>query len=323
MNPEKLRYHRIIIMTDADVDGSHIRTLLLTFFHRQMEFLAQNGYLYIAQPPLYKVKKGKLERYLKDESSLESFIFESLQEDITITPKGKRTSLKGPDLIGALKKMALFQRLLTRVGRRGKDTAIVASLVQEASFDAATLSSEKSVKRLFDNMKTYLKAFHPEIMPVEFNADKDIEHDCFRIKCTTRRNGTPLETVIDRDFLNSPEFQQLKSLGKDLSSVGEPPFTLANGGETLKANTFQGLIEHVLKIGKKGLTIQRYKGLGEMNPTQLWETTMDPDKRVLLKVKVEDTVEADIMFTRLMGDQVEPRREFIVKHALEAVNLDV
>ncbi len=323
MNPEKLRYHRIIIMTDADVDGSHIRTLLLTFFHRQMEFLAQNGYLYIAQPPLYKVKKGKLERYLKDESSLETFIFESLQDDITITPKGKRAPLKGMDLIGSLKKMALFQRLLTRVGRRGKDTSIVAGLAQEVSFDAVTLSSEKSVKRLFDNMKTYLKTFHPEIMPVEFNADKDIEHDCFRIRCTTRRNGTPLETVIDRDFLNSPEFQQLKSLGKDLSSVGEPPFTLANRGETLKANTFQNLIEHVLKIGKKGLTIQRYKGLGEMNPTQLWETTMDPDRRVLLKVKVEDTVEADEMFTRLMGDQVEPRREFIVKHALEAVNLDI
>jgi DNA gyrase subunit B len=222
-----------------------------------------------------------------------------------------------------LKKMALFQRILVRVGRRRKDVDIVASLALEDKFDADTLTSEKAVKSLFNNLKTYLKATHPELMPVEFKAGEDQEHGCLSIRCTTRRNGTPLETVIDRDFLCSPEFLELKSLGKTLISLGEPPFTLSDGSETLKVNTFQELIDRVLQIGRKGLSIQRYKGLGEMNPTQLWETTMDPGKRVLLQVKVEDTVEADLMFTRLMGDQVEPRREFIEKHALEVVNLDI
>jgi DNA gyrase subunit B len=323
MNPEKLRYHRIIIMTDADVDGSHIRTLLLTFFHRQMPFLAEGGHLYIAQPPLFKVKKGKIEKYLKDESSMEGFIFESIQDGFSITPKGKRIPLKGTDLFTMLKKMALFQRILVRVGRRRKDVDVVASLALEDKFDADTLTSEKEVKRLLNNLKTYLNATHPELMPVEFKAGEDSEHGCLYIKCTTRRNGTPLETVIDRDFLCSPEFLELKSLGKALISLGEPPFTLSDESVTLKVNTFQELIDRVLQIGKKGLTIQRYKGLGEMNPPQLWETTMDPDKRVLRQVKVEDTVEADLMFTRLMGDQVEPRREFIEKHALEVVNLDI
>jgi DNA gyrase subunit B len=323
MNPDKLRYHRIIIMTDADVDGSHIRTLLLTFFHRQMPFLAERGHLCIAQPPLFKVKKGKTERYLKDESSLEGFIFESIQDGFSITPKGKRTPLKGPSLITMLKKMALFQRIITRVGRRNKDADIVASLALEDSFDAGKLTSEKAVRRLFDNLKTYIKALHPEIMPVEFKAEKDTEHGCLSIRCTTRRNGRPFETIMDRDFLNSPEFLELKSLGKALRSFGEPPFKLTGNGKALRVNTFRGLIERVLETGKKGLNIQRYKGLGEMNPAQLWDTTMDPEKRILLQVKVEDTVEADLMFTRLMGDQVEPRREFIEKHALEVANLDI
>jgi DNA gyrase subunit B len=323
MDPEKLRYHRIIIMTDADVDGSHIRTLLLTFFYRQMPFLAEGGHLYIAQPPLFKVKKGKLERYIKDESAMEGFIFESFQDGFSITPRGKRAPLKGANLITMLKKMTAFQRILKRVGRRNKDADIVASLALDDSFNADTLTSEKSVNRLFGNLKTYIKAKHPEIMPVEFKAEKDTEHGCLYIKCTTRRNGTPLETVIDRDFLCSPEFLELKSLAEALISLGEPPFTLCENGESQKANTFQELIDRVLQIGKKGLAIQRYKGLGEMNPVQLWETTMDPEKRVLLQVKVEDTVEADLMFTRLMGDEVEPRREFIEKHALEVVNLDI
>jgi DNA gyrase subunit B len=323
MTPEKLRYHRIIIMTDADVDGSHIRTLLLTFFYRQMPFLAEGGNLYIAQPPLFKVKKGKTEKYLKDEASLEGFIFESVQDGFSITPKGKKTPIKGPQLVGLLKKISLFQRVLGRVQRRRKDADIIASLALEDTFTADKLKSLKAVKRLFENLNTYIKTVYPELMPVEFKSEKDAEHGCLKIKCTTRRNGTSVETTIDKDFLSSPEFLELKSIGKTLMALGQPPFRLSSNGEKSKVNTFGQLKDLVMLTGKKGLGIQRYKGLGEMNPEQLWETTMDPEKRILLQVKVEDAVEADLMFTKLMGDQVEPRRNFIEKHALEAVNLDI
>ena len=364
MNPEKLRYHKIIIMTDADVDGSHIRTLLLTFFYRQMGFLAERGHLYIAQPPLFKVKKGKREEYIKDESALEDFIFDTIKDDLSITSKSKKTALKGDKLIGVLKKAARFERILQRIERRHKDRDVVAALALEDAFDADKLKSEKTIKKLFDNLKTYVKAFHPNILPIDFKTEKDAEHSCLRIICNTNRNGTPVETSIDMDFLGSAEFTELRAVGKSLKELGEPPFTIAmdggeeapenptgkpsgkDSGETSKASikksgkksgkkspggastkvkvgTFQELIDDVLAVGKKGLYIQRYKGLGEMNPEQLWETTMDPDKRILLQVKVEDIVAADLMFTRLMGDQVEPRRNFIEKHALEVVNLDI
>ncbi|MEE9614200.1 MAG: DNA topoisomerase (ATP-hydrolyzing) subunit B [Thermodesulfobacteriota bacterium] len=325
INPDKLRYHRVIIMTDADVDGSHIRTLLLTFFHRQMPFLCEKGYLYIAQPPLFKVKKGgkKAGRYIKDEPSLEDFIFESVQEEIEVTPKGKKAPLKGDALISLFKKMARFQFILDRLGRRSKDPDIMAALALEDNFTAESLKKEKTLKRLFDNLKTYIKAFHPEIMPVEFKTGKDPEHESLTISCSTRRSGAPVETLIDTELLELPEFQELKNIGKKLTSLGEPPFRIKGNGGDITVNTFGELMERVLEIGKKGLAIQRYKGLGEMNPDQLWETTMDPEKRVLLKVMVEDAVAADDTFTRLMGDQVEPRRKFLEKHALEVVNLDI
>ena len=327
MNPDKLRYHKIIIMTDADVDGSHIRTLLLTFFYRQMGFLAERGHLYIAQPPLFKVKKGKREEYLKDESALEDFLFDTIKDDFIITGKGSTTPLKGAALIKMLKKAARFERILQRIERRHKDRDVVAALALEETFDADKLKNEKTTTKLFDNLKTYLKAFHPGILPIDFKTEEDTEHSCLRILCATNRDGTPMETAIDMDFLGSAEFVELRAVGKSLMEVCEPPFTITQGGTghqaAAEALTYKQLIDVVLAAGKKGLTIQRYKGLGEMNPGQLWETTMDPEKRILLQVKIEDIYEADLMFTRLMGDQVEPRRSFIEKHALEAVNLDI
>jgi len=321
-NPEKLRYHKIIIMTDADVDGSHIRTLLLTFFYRQMKSLAENGHLYIAEPPLFKVKRGKDERYLKDDSALEDFVFESAHDGLTVTPKGKKNGLTGTALMAALKKAARFQRLLTRMERRGRDAIVIGALAfEEAGPDA--LKNDAGAKKLIEAVQARLKTIAPANEAFEFTFSKDEEHEGVTIKCASRKNGLHQETAIDRDLLASPEFQEAKNLAKTLKDAGEPPFTIKNGEGSTEITAWTGLIEHILDLGKKGLSIQRYKGLGEMNPDQLWETTMDPEKRILLQVKVEDAVEADAIFTKLMGDVVEPRREFIEKHALEVSNLDI
>ena len=321
-DPNKLRYHRIIIMTDADVDGSHIRTLLLTFFYRQMPFLAENGYLYIAEPPLFKVKRGKEERYIKDESALEEYIFESAQAVVTLYPRGKKTQIKGRELMELLKKTARFQRILTRMGRRGMDTSIIGALALD-NISVDTLKSQRATVNLFDNLKTYLRAFHPDIFPVEFSTEKDPEHGTFTMRCVSRPNGAPVETVIDAEFVSSAEFQELKNLGRELRNFGGPPFIIEDRDHKEEVRTLKDLMDRVLDIGKKGLTIQRYKGLGEMNPDQLWETTMDPERRRLRQVRIEDEVEAEEIFTKLMGDQVEARREFIEKHALEVENLDI
>ena len=326
-DPAKLRYHKIIIMTDADVDGSHIRTLLLTFFYRQMTPLVEGGYLYIAQPPLFKVKRGKVERYIKGETALEDFILEAAVEGLTLKPKGAKTEIKAQQLFKMLKSAARFQGVIKRFNKRRKEGEMIAAFATEDGLSADTLKSSKAVNNLLEDVKTYIKTFHPEIMPIEFATDKDAEHDCFTIKGLSKRDGAQIETIIDWALLHSAEFQELRTIGKELKALGEPPFVLNIEGEgegtAAKVSTFNRLISHVLGLGKKGLYIQRYKGLGEMNPGQLWETTMDAEKRTLLQVKVEDAVEADAIFTKLMGDEVEPRREFIEKHALEVANLDI
>ena len=320
--PEKLRYHRIIIMTDADVDGSHIRTLLLTFFYRQMKSLAENGHLYIAEPPLFKVKRGKEERYLKNDSALEDFIFEQVQDAVSVVPNGRKAPVQGKSFLTLLKNMSRFRRALARMEKRGRDSEVIEALVLQEGLTADSLKSEAQIKKVVGGISAHLKLLNLD-NNTSFTHEKDPEHETFSVKCSSRRNGISTETVIDRDLLNSAEFQELKNLTKTIKESGEPPFTVATGNGEIEILTFRGLVEHVLDIGKKGLTIQRYKGLGEMNPGQLWETTMDPEKRVLLQVRVEDAVEADAIFTKLMGDVVEPRREFIEKHALEVSNLDV
>jgi len=322
-NPDKLRYGRIIIMTDADVDGSHIRTLLLTFFYRQMKSLAEGGHLYIAQPPLFRVKRGKEERYLKNESTLEDFIFDSVREDISVTPAGSRAAIQGQTLITLLKKASRLQRLLSRLSSRGKDPDVVGTLAFYDSPVPETLRKEADVKKLVDYLKKSLADAHPEIDSVEFSTGVDPEHETHSVRCTSKRNGLKTETLIDRTLLTSPEFQDLKTLVKGMTEAGTLPFAIKYNGTESKIGTYKGFMDYVLDLGKKGLSIQRYKGLGEMNPDQLWETTMDPEKRSLLQVTIEDAVEADDIFTRLMGDSVEPRREFIERHALEVSNLDV
>ncbi len=323
-DPQKLRYHRVIIMTDADVDGSHIRTLLLTFFYRQMPFLAENGHLYIAEPPLFRVKRGKEERYIKDEAALEEFIFESAQDGLVLSSGNGKARIKGKSLIAFLKLIARYQHILKRFSRRGKDMNIIGAFAMEEDLTPDTLKDRKRLEKLLKKVEARIKDCHPETMPVEFKVEEDAEHESFSVRCTSRHNGAPIETTIDGEFLALPEFQELRNTAKEILSTARPPFSVKNGdGEEIKVNTTGELLEHVLNIGKKGLTIQRYKGLGEMNPSQLWETTMDPEKRVLLQVRIEDAVEAEAIFTKLMGDQVEPRREFIDKHALEVINLDI
>ncbi len=322
-NADRLRYHRIIIMTDADVDGSHIRTLLLTFFYRQMTPLVERGHLYIAKPPLFKVKKGKMGRYIRDDAAMDDFVLEVASESLTLRAKNGKGELKGVGLLNMLRKIARFQGIVRMIVKRRKEGGVLATLAMEDEFGANMLNDKKALKGLLEDVRKHMKALYPEITPVEFITDEDTEHNCLMFKCISKRNGLQLETIVDKELLFSPEFQELRKIGVELKSIGEPPYEIIFEGSSRRINTFQGLLDNVFEIGKKGLYIQRYKGLGEMNPGQLWETTMDPEKRTLLQVKVEDVIETDEVFTKLMGDEVEPRREFIEKHALDVVNLDI
>jgi DNA gyrase subunit B len=322
-NADRLRYHRVIIMTDADVDGSHIRTLLLTFFYRQMTPLVERGYLYIAKPPLFKVKKGKMERYIRDDAVMDDFVLEVASESLTLRAKNGKGELKGMELFNMLRKIARFQGIVRMIVKRRKEGGLLATLAMEDGFGANMLKDKKALKGFLEDVRKHMKAMYPEITPVEFIIDEDTEHNCLMFKCISKRNGLQLETVVDKELLFSPEFRELRKTGVELKSIGEPPYEIILEGSPRRINTFQGLLDNVFEIGKKGLYIQRYKGLGEMNPEQLWETTMDPEKRTLLQVKVEDMIETDEVFTKLMGDEVEPRREFIEKHALDVVNLDI
>ncbi len=333
---EKLRYHTVIIMTDADVDGSHIRTLLLTFFYRQIPDLVEKGYLYIAQPPLYKVKRGKQERYLKDENSLEDYLIEKGTENLRVRPaeangNGAR-EVRGTALQAFVKKVVRMDKLLQLMARKHKERALVEALLLRRDFDAEHLRDEDGVKDLAVQLASYVNLVTPEIGPMSGVTERDPEHDCWKLVCSTRSNGSGIRTVIDREFVTSPEYRELKRLHGELRASGDSPFVVEEGERTERTEetraqkdlrSHRALLEFVMERGKKGQYIQRYKGLGEMNPEQLWETTMDPASRVLLQVRIEDGVEADDIFSTLMGDHVEPRRKFIEDHALTVRNLDV
>ena len=338
-NSEKLRYHTVIIMTDADVDGSHIRTLLLTFFYRQIPDLVEKGYLYIAQPPLYKVKRGKQERYLKDENSLEDYLIEKGTENLRLRSadtngngNGHAREVKGAALQAFVKKVVRMDKLLQLMARKHKERALIEGLLLQADFTPERLRDDDGVKTLASDLASYVNLLAPEVGPMSSDVEFDPEHNCSKLVCKTRSNGSGIRTVIDRDFLTSPEYRELKRLHGELAAVGNSPFLLAEGERTpdraddargSELGSHKALLDFVMERGKKGQYIQRYKGLGEMNPGQLWETTMDPEARVLLQVRVEDGVEADEIFSTLMGDHVEPRRKFIEERALTVRNLDV
>ncbi|MBN2466524.1 MAG: DNA topoisomerase (ATP-hydrolyzing) subunit B [Deltaproteobacteria bacterium] len=322
-NPDKLRYHNIIIMTDADVDGSHIRTLLLTFFYRQMPELIERGHLHIAQPPLFRIAKGKQERYLKDERAFEEYLIASGGDGLELTRAASPKPIRGDDLIAFAKKVVHYKKLLQQTEKRNQVQSVIKTLVQNPHFSREVLSQETLLRQVVEEAKTVIHNHYPEITPIEFDLRFDSEHNCFSIHISSRESGRQRKTLINFDLFSSPEFEELHRAAREIRAIGIPPFRAEANGTSVELNSYTALIEHIFARGKKGISIQRYKGLGEMNPPQLWETTMNPESRSLLQVKIEDAVEADAIFTILMGDNVEPRREFIQQNALSVCNLDI
>lgn len=316
----KLRYHKVVIMTDADVDGSHIRTLLLTFFYRQMREVIERGYLYIAQPPLYRAKKGSKEKYLKNEADLNDYLLNLGIEGITV--KNKTGLVAQSQLVSAIKNALKFKKTLEKLSKR-YDPAILKELIINR-VTVETLSSEEKVNRIAENIGKALAQSGADISGVTHQLVKDEAHDCFSVRFEITKNSARFYTNITYDFLNSPENEELQKLWSMMNVLGEAPYSVQSGDtDPRPAKDVVELSSEILEASKKGIYIQRYKGLGEMNPEQLWETTMDPTRRTFLKVSVQDAVEADGIFSVLMGDQVEPRRQFIEENALRVRNLDV
>ncbi len=319
---DKIRYHRVIIMTDADVDGSHIRTLLLTFFYRHFPEMVDRGYLYIAQPPLYRVKKGKKELYLKNEQALEDFLVESATENLSLKPSTGGAPLSGDQLRHLARQANRYKKLLKVIDRKA-DARLVDALVKGSRLAKADLRDQMVVAKALASLQQYFDTYAPDLSDALLKVAPDTEHGGFKIVAGARPGGIRKTTTIDFPFMDSPEFADLHTLYADLVVLGPPPYILISGGDVVEFNRLEDLAEKVHELGKKGLAIQRYKGLGEMNPEQLWETTMDPARRTLLQVRVEDAYEADRLFSTLMGDLVEPRRAFIEQNALNVRNLDV
>ena len=311
-NAEKLRYHRIIIMTDADVDGAHIRTLLLTFFYRQMPELVERGYIYIAQPPLYKAKAGKQERYLKDEQEKDEFLL-GLAVDKAKIVSGSRT-IEGAELL-KLAKQFLYARNTIAEESRVIDAAVLRALID---IEPISLDSEANAKAAVAELSGSL---HNQEVALEYVAGHDGGHF---VKITRQLHGNVMVSYLDQKFVDSKPYQVLrKTAEQQRGLIGKDGAALYKGeGEPQRVATFEEALDSLLQSAQKGMTIQRYKGLGEMNPEQLWETTMDPAVRRLLKVRIEDAIAADETFVTLMGDEVEPRRAFIETNALVAQNID-
>jgi DNA gyrase subunit B len=327
---EKLRYHKIILMTDADVDGSHIRTLLLTFFYRQMNDvvarkLADGGtrhHLYIAQPPLYRVAKGKKEIYLKDDAAMDAHLMTLGIEGASVQSAAASAPIQGAQLRDLLDKMLAYRRLLGRVDKRRDSRVVDAAIV--TVLDAQTLRDPPALEGIRDEVQKGLAVAEPHETASVVIAD-DPEHGCQKLVVRLGHNGGIRETTLDHVFLSSPDWSELRSLRAAFAGIGQPPYEVSTkeGGTPQVAVSPFDLVGMIKKAAQKGLEIQRYKGLGEMNAEQLWSTTMDPERRTLLEVHADDVAEAEEMFTTLMGDAVEPRREFIEKHALDATNLDI
>ena len=319
----KLRYHKIILMTDADVDGSHIRTLLLTFFYRQMPALVEGGYVYIAQPPLFKVKRGKKEEYIKDEGTMIRYLMRQATSDMTVKSANGTQVIEGRELAKSLEKMVDFKRYCERATRRvGGDAQLLNILLESLSGRKGILRREGlNLRKVFQDGELMAKiegALHKAGYKTELTTDE--EHGLWEIETVS---NTGVNLVLDWNFASYVEFQKAVELFKSLEDDLAAPFISGENGTSEEVPTREALLEKVLAAAKKDLSIQRYKGLGEMNPEQLWETTMNPEKRTLLEVRIDDMVETDQIFTVLMGDAVEPRRKFIEDNALDVRNLDV
>jgi DNA gyrase subunit B len=318
----KLRYHRVVLLTDADVDGSHIRTLLLTFFYRQLPDLIANGHIYIAQPPLFKVKRGKQELYVRDEAELDAALLNTALENAALHVNASAPPLQGPGLEALARKYMEVQAIIKRWSRRYDDRLLEQLIympeVKPGDFDRPDWlrSWAQDLHQRLNSLDDATRAYRVELQ------DAAGDHAAL-IRVHKTEHGSASHKYLPREFFESAEYQRIADLARTLAGlIGEGAYA-SRGDDRQDIGSFKEAMKWLFDQARKGQTIQRYKGLGEMNPEQLWETTINPQTRRLLQVKIEDAVAADDIFTTLMGDQVEPRREFIEKNALSVTNLDV
>ena len=311
----KVRYHKIVIMTDADVDGSHIRTLLLTFFFRHMAPLIDKGYLYIAQPPLFKVAEGKKESYLKDEKEMSKFLLARLGSDRSLSSEMSGATVSGEKLASLLERMEEYRGHIGKLAHRGVPEALVRALLDRGMLSKSDFTDKKKVEDLARSVRAF------GVQKAEVVADE--EHSAWALEIVSGVNGVPREARIDTDFVASYEVKRIRETAKSIGPFLDGPYLVTKNGDSERHETLPAVVDAIYESAKKGLLVSRYKGLGEMDAEELWRTTMDPEKRRLLYVTVEDAVEADQIFSILMGDAVEPRREFIEANALNVRNLDI
>ncbi len=318
---DKLRYHKIILMTDADVDGSHIRTLLLTFFYRQMPAVIQEGYLYIAQPPLFRVRKGKKDLYLKDQGALDEYLVQNAVEGLTIST-ARGVTVSGQPLFRLAQRLKRFRAVVAHLDKRC-DARVVAGIIRSSALGVDAIKRRKDVEDAATSLRAYMEARYPDLFPLTIQVDWDATAGAGSITVAPRAAAGLRPSKVDLALVSSDEYQEAWGIDQDLRSLGEPPFKAVTDKSEETVPDGEALAELLEERGKKGISISRYKGLGEMNADELWETTMNPDARTLLQVRVDDVMATDQLFTVLMGDQVEPRRAFIEQNALHVKNLDI
>jgi len=320
---EKLRYRKIIIMTDADVDGAHIRTLLLTFFYRQMPQVIETGCLYIAQPPLLRARIENRDHYFRSEVEFNAFVVErSIKSLRLVTGEGR--VVEGSRLLELYRAAQRLEDGANQLEKIRYDWSVVEGLAMEQEIPPGLVRDERGLQRLAGDLISYARTTRPDYTSMDFRVVRSPEEqDPLRLEITSERGTQRFHTVVDEHFLHSARFRSIKELRKKLASVGQLPWHIELDGRLVEIRRFQELATSIANSCRGKVVVQRYKGLGEMNPEQLWSTTMDPKSRTLLRVRIEDLVEADQIFSVLMGDSVEPRREFIQTNAMNVTNLDI
>ena len=321
-NPDKVRYHRIIIMTDADVDGSHIRTLLLTFFYRQTRELLERGYIYIAQPPLYKVKRGKQEQYVKDDEALYDYLTQSAMDDAAFYPSTESPAITAMALEELVQQFRRVEKIIKRYSRRYPN-AILKRVAYLPMLQNEDFNQEEKIASWCKLLHSSLQQLGSKTEQYHVETHALVDANVFIPRIVVTQHGASRHIPMNAEFFYSKDYKEMVDLGSKLASLVDEGAYVKRGEKTLAVESFEQALAWLMDEAKKGQSIQRYKGLGEMNPEQLWETTMDPSVRRMLQVTIEDGVAADAIFTTLMGDNVEPRREFIESNALDAENIDV